>query len=275
VELISRSPRGISLTRAGRELVRTGTPVTSSYENMILRMKLLQDEYLNHLHVGVIPAVMFPAVMRATMASRSKLPNLVVKLHDLAPSMQIKALDSRQIDLALPGHVSEDHLALYDATLLAEIPLLAALPEGHRLCQRQKVDLAELSRDEFVVATDRTYPGRSDYVREACLSAGFEPRCTDHANGPSALLNAVATGRLVGLFPALLLEMAHPGVVFRPLVQKELKVKSYALSRMDETRPFIRPFVNELRVGCLEEYAKYSNDDFQTKESRESPARSR
>lgn len=259
VVLFTRSTRGMSLTPAGRELVRTGREVSNAYEQMLSSMHAAEREFLNYIHVGVVPAVMFPAVMKASSLSKEKFPQLVVKLHDLTSTLQFKALDNRQIDLALPGQVPEEHLQGYNATPIAAIPLMIAMAENHRLARDRIVDLSDLSRDEFVVFSEKTYPGRVQYVREACLSVGFEPVITDFANGPSAILNAISSGRWVALLPALMQEMSHPGVVFRHLKQRDLKVVSHAVTRLSEDRPFIRPFLDELKKACTEEYAKYNH----------------
>jgi len=258
VALFARSTRGISLTQAGRELVRSGGEVATAYEHMMARMQSAEQEHLSFIHVGVIPAVMFSSVSRASAIFREKFPLVIVKVHDLTSSLQLKALDSRQIDLALPGQVSEELLVGYQSTIVAEIPLFIALSEKHRLASRRLVDLADLSRDDFSIPAEKSYPGRTNYVKKACISAGFEPRITDHANGPSALLNSVSTGRYVSLLPALMQEMNHPGVVFRPLQQENLKVKSYAVSRLDDNREFIEAFINAITRASKDMYAKYN-----------------
>lgn len=258
VVLFARSTRGICLTQAGRELVRSGGEVATAYEQMMARMQSAEQEHLSYIHVGVIPAVMFSSVSRASAIFREEFPLAVVKVHDLNSSLQFKALDTRQIDLALPGQVSEELLVGYHSTVVAEIPLVIALSEKHRLASRPLVDLADLSRDDFSIPAEKSYPGRTNYVKKACMTAGFEPRIADHANGPSALLISVATGRYVSLLPALMQEMNHPGIVFRPLEQKNLKVKFYAVSRLDESREFMEPFIHAIVRASQDMYTRYS-----------------
>lgn len=126
-----------------------------------------------------------------------------------------------------------------------------------------RLEFNELPQEQFKIilldelSAEKFYSGRVSYVRKACMSAGFEPRITDHGDGPSALLNAVSTGRCVSLLPALLQEMNHAGVVFRPLQQKNLKVKSYAVSRLDEQRGVMEAFVNAITRASKEMSAKY------------------
>jgi DNA-binding transcriptional LysR family regulator len=72
------------------------------------------------------------------------------------------------------------------------------------------------------------------------------------------MLNAVSTGRWVALLPALVQDIAHAGVVFCRLKQEDLKVKSYALTRLDENREIVASFIQELKKASMEVYAKYN-----------------
>ena len=258
VILLARSTRGISLTPAGRELVRSGGVVSSAYDQMMTRMQIAEQEYLGYVHVGVIPSVMLSAASKATASAREHFSHVVIKLHDMAPALQLKAIDNRQIDIALPGQVPGHLLAAYNTTVLAEIPLMAVMSEHHRFSKRAELDLAELSREEFVILYEKTFPGRFSYVKSACNSVGFEPRCTDHVDGLSAMLNAVSTGRWMALLPALVQDIAHDGVVFCRLKQEDLKVKSYALTRLDENREIVASFIQELKKASMEVYSKYN-----------------
>lgn len=75
----------------------------------------------------MIPVIMFSTIANAARKFQDVNPRVNVKVHDLVPAQQIKALDNHQIDIAVPGQLPQEVLANYDIELLCKIPLMAVL----------------------------------------------------------------------------------------------------------------------------------------------------
>lgn len=89
--------------------------------------------------------------------------------------------------------------ALASVVLLRE-PLIAGLPQGHRLAVRECIHLVELAAEPAVMYT----PGRSSLygqVLSACAAAGFVPRVVHQAMHIMTLVGLVRSGIGVALLP--------------------------------------------------------------------------
>lgn len=99
--------------------------------------------------------------------------------------------------------------------LLTE-PIVAAVPEGHRLASHPVVQIADLAEEAFV-----SYPLESSAVakrqREACLAAGFEPHVQVTVAETSTLVTLVASALGIALVPQGVEQVRIPGVRYLPL----------------------------------------------------------
>ena len=104
---------------------------------------------------------------------------------------------------------------------LLEEPMLAALPEGHRLAEADDppLPLAVLADEPFVIYRRRSGPGLHDALLAACREAGFTPAIVQEAPRLPATLSLVAAGLGVSLVPASMQEASPPGIAYRALVE--------------------------------------------------------
>ncbi|MFF3380678.1 LysR family transcriptional regulator [Streptomyces sp. NPDC002680] len=111
----------------------------------------------------------------------------------------IDTLRSGAVNLAIttPSPDAPDHLRW--RRLLTE-PLLLAVPPRHRLARRQKVRLAEVTDEPFVVL--RTGMGLRTLVEEICHEAGFAPRIAFEGDEVATLRGLVGAGLGVSLLPS-------------------------------------------------------------------------
>ena len=86
---------------------------------------------------------------------------------------------------------------------------LVALAPGHRLAERRQVGLAELSDEDWTVATT------DGLIVAACRAAGFEPNLVSITRDQLAIRALIARGLAVTLAPGLLAE-AFKDLVLRP-----------------------------------------------------------
>lgn len=134
--------------------------------------------------------------------------------------------------------------------VVAEEPRLVALPETHRLADREAVDFGELLDEPFLAL-----PGSAGVLRDFWLAVdergGREPLVGAEISGNDETYEALVGGQgicLLGAGNAPLL--TRGGVVTRPV--RGLSPSHFALAWLaDDTRPLVHAFVRAAQAaGC-------------------------
>jgi DNA-binding transcriptional LysR family regulator len=124
-----------------------------------------------------------------------------------------------------------------------------ALPNGHPLSRKPKINLKELESHFFVGMSERNYPGWGEWMRRIVAEAGFTPRTLQEADGPLAVLAFVAAGLGAALLPEQVKLLAHPGVAFRPM-KPVIKVESCIAWRSENTSKPLGRYVEILKQAA-------------------------
>ena len=94
---------------------------------------------------------------------------------------------------------------------------VAVLAVDHSLARRQRLTLADLSSDAFVMYGALAVPGLHAAALLACEQAGFIPNVQQEAVQVQTLISLVESGMGVALVPSVALRHATPGVVLKTL----------------------------------------------------------
>ena len=128
--------------------------------------------------------------------------------------------------------------------IIAQEPLLIALPAAHPLAGRPKLRLAELARDAFVSQPRELASTFYDQLVRLANNAGFEPAIAQHAQQLNGLLALVAAGMGIALVPASMQAVHLDGVRYVPLEDVEASMLLAAASRADDHSPALQHFLS-------------------------------
>src|SRR5215469_2943209 len=165
---------------------------------------------------------------------RARHPAVAVRLPEGDAETLQRRLALGTLDIAL----------LYDLALtpvlhrevVAELPVHAVLPQGHRLARHKTVSVASLASEPFILLD---LPHSRDYFRSVFLRFGFEPEVRYRTTSFEMVRGLVARGHGVALLNLrLVTQHAYDGT---PLVCRELREPSpplrIVLARLAEVRP--------------------------------------
>ncbi len=110
-------------------------------------------------------------------------------------------------------------------TLIAEDPMLVALPVGHRLAASDTIELSDLA-DEAWIGTPVTGL-HSELLAELSRTAGFQPPLQFDGDDFQTVLSLVANDLGIALLPRLALRRAPAGVIARPIADESLTRFTY------------------------------------------------
>jgi LysR family transcriptional regulator, benzoate and cis,cis-muconate-responsive activator of ben and cat genes len=229
--LFIRERFGLSLTPAGEKLL--------VYARQILALSSEAVRVLRNqpaaatITIGFIASSLGSFLGTALKSFRESHPGIVVKIHELSPADQVKALRKGQIDIALIGNPCGALHDEFETRVLFEMRMTAALPASHRLAKRKLVSLKELEQDAFVGYGEESFPCRNQTIINACRVAGFKPDLRYQAESLVEVLAMIGSGAGVCLMPADMRNLPHPGVKFASIREKLEPIRFTAAWRRD------------------------------------------
>lgn len=150
--------------------------------------------------VGSATYSLLPALARSL---REQLPGLdfAFRGETLSPD-RLDALRDGSVDLALMRPFA-DLTRSTDVILtqLREEKYVVALPEGHRLARRGRVQVADLRGEDLIVHSGHGRSAMDDAVTALCYDAGFEPSVRHQVAETSTLVTFVAAALGVAVVP--------------------------------------------------------------------------
>jgi DNA-binding transcriptional LysR family regulator len=216
VPLFDRRGRALTLTPAGavfadgaRDLVRRADDLTSA-------VRRAHRGELGVLRIGFVQSATFSALPSMVRAFRAAWPSVRVEVTAMTTLQQVAALADDSLDVGLLRPPVQGDLEL---RTLSRDPLVVALPGGHRLSRRERVPLADLADEPFVLYGRASGPSVHDTIIGFCRDAGFSPRIVQDAVDVQTIVALVAANLGVSLLIAPT-PQTDASVVFRPLVEE-------------------------------------------------------
>lgn len=249
VELFARGARGVRPTPAGEYLLPHARALLERLADTARALDGLRRLDAGTLRVGAFPTANTALVPRALARFRARHPGVRPSLREGTTERLLPMLEAGDLDLAVVSTHKTPVLAAADLVHLLDDPLLVALPAGHRLAARDRVPMAELADDPWIVADT---PEAAAALRARCEAAGFVPETPLRASEWLSKLGLVAGGLGVTLVPALAADAAATdGVVLRPVAPEPLRRTVYAaVARHARRFPPVTAFLDDLRAAA-------------------------
>ncbi|MFG5724608.1 LysR family transcriptional regulator [Streptomyces murinus] len=250
-QLLAKNGRGVRLTDAGRLLSEHAARILSQVELAESDLEAHRGQVVGELRLSAFPTAargLFPVALRALRAEH---PGLRVRSSELEPEQGIAAVVRGDLDLAVVLDWHNKPMPVPDGLVKAPLlddPAEVAVPAGHRLADREEVDLAEFAEDEWITW------GEGEFCHEWLMftlrSKGVEPIVGHRAGETHTQLQLVSAGLGVCIAPLLGRHPVPDGVVLVPLTQR-VRRHVYVIWRADaDRRPSIRAAVEALRTAA-------------------------
>ncbi|GIT79438.1 LysR family transcriptional regulator [Leifsonia sp. LS1] len=218
--VVARAGRGVRLTEAGRVLARHALAVTTALDAAAGELDDLRGLRTGRVRLAGFPSASSSLVPRLLSTMEARHPGVRITYLEAEPPEAVAAVRAQTADLAItfgyPGDRVDPHRE--SARGLAVAPLwrdemLLALPSGHPLAVRERVDLADLADEAWIGGCPRC----RGHLLELAAGRGYEPRIAYETDNFVAVLRMVAEGMGVALLPGLAVGSAgeQAGVVLR------------------------------------------------------------
>ncbi|MGW7383612.1 LysR family transcriptional regulator [Streptomyces sp. NPDC054794] len=250
-QLLAKNGRGVRLTDAGRLLSEHAARILSQVELAQSELEAYRGQVVGELRLSAFPTAARGLFPTALAALRAQHPALRVRSSELEPESGIASVVRGDLDLAVVLDWYNKPMPVPDGLVKASLlddPADVAMPAGHRLADRDEVDLGEFAEDEWITW------GEGEFCHEWLMftlrSRGVEPIVGHRAAETHTQLGLVAAGLGVCIAPLLGRYPVPPGIVTVPLKQ-DVRRHVYVVWRADaDRRPSIRAAVEALRAAA-------------------------
>jgi DNA-binding transcriptional LysR family regulator len=250
VRLLTRTGRSVTLTAAGRILVRHGTRVLAELELAAASLAAAAEGLTGPLRIGAFPTAvraLFPAALVALGRAH---PGLELMVTELDPADVPAALRDRRIDVGLINDYdlvpARPDPGLDDVPLLDE-PVYLAVPATWSADPTDGAALRALRDAPWILATPGTVC--HTVTVQLCRAAGFSPRGRHHADDFTTVLSLVAAGIGVSVVPAMAVEHGRAdGVRLEALPTRRRSRIAYRKGAAGH--PAVAAFVAAIRESC-------------------------
>jgi DNA-binding transcriptional LysR family regulator len=246
VQLFERSSGGVELTEAGRTFLPYAERVLREARRAESVARAAQEGLAGLLTITYEGTAMrngLPAVIKAFQAER---PHGELDLLELTTREQVNALHEEETDVAflfLP--INERGLRV--DTLFAA-PMVAVLPQAHRLADRDTVPLRELDGEPHVIWARSGAPRIHDAYVRACHEAGFTPTIIQEIERGESFLGLVEAGLGVSIAHASNVQIQRPGVRYAKIVEPTVPLTLGVASRRDDDSPLLDRFLETVKA---------------------------
>lgn len=244
VSLFHRTKRRIQLTDAGKVFFEESRHLLLQADQAMEKARQAARGEIGRLSIGFSGFATYSVLPKVLQTFRERFPQVELNLEEMTTSVQIQALQEKQIHLGLMIPPVNDKSLLVE--LLLQEPLVVVLPETHLLAKKPELALSALANEPFILVPRHLEPGYYDQCISLFQQAGFSPKVVQKASQKQTILGLVSAGMGVSLAPASIRNICRAGVVYTNL-STSAKVNLAAVWQQDETSSVLQAFLEVVR----------------------------
>ncbi|MBB3612199.1 LysR family transcriptional regulator [Rhizobium sp. BK602] len=215
--LFHRVPHGAELTAAGEAFRAEARAAVDAAEKAKLAAQRANRGEIGRLSLGFTASSAFNTIVTSTIREfRNRWPQVRLSLTEMNTNALTERLMRGEIDAAFIRPGLEDprnvRLKRFD-----DEPMLIALPVHHPLAERDRVPIAALAHEPFILFPRMVGLSLYDDIAAACREAGFELMVTQEAPQIPSVVNLVAANLGVSIVPASITQIKLDGVTYREI----------------------------------------------------------
>ncbi|MGC4013552.1 MAG: LysR family transcriptional regulator [Luteolibacter sp.] len=217
VDLLKRSPRGVTLTAEGRLYLEEAREILKRSEEAVEKVRALARGEYGELQVGYAPAPSSSFLPQALTAFHKAAPGVQVTLHDLTEDDMVARLVEGTLELAITVEHPEQSSPGIEFEELLRVPFLVAMSPGHALAKKKALKLEEIAAQPLIGFHRRDYPEYHRLLGRMFPKMKQGPRLIQECDGSISLLTALEAGRAIAVVSAQFRHVAGKRLVFKPI----------------------------------------------------------
>ena len=231
VDLLRRSPRGVTLTAEGKLFLDEARKLIAHAEDSVNKVRALARGEFGELHVGYAPTPAVEILPPAVSAFEAAAPNVKLVLHDLGSTEIAAGLHEGSLDLGIMLRPTEETAVGLEFKLLKRYPLHAMIPARHPFTKLKRVPLARLADAPLVSLRRKEYSDYNRLLLQLFDRIKRQPRIVTECDSGSSVMAEVQAGRGIAIQPAVYRHVIGARLKLRPLSPSNLPHMELVVSR--------------------------------------------
>lgn len=213
--LFNRTKRSVQLTPQGQTLLPQALDLLQRAQALVAQSQTLASGESGRLTLAFVSTVGFSVLPAWVMAFRKEFPAVQLNLIEATGDVQLQLLAAKEIDAGFFLHAKGFAPAGLKRLVVAQEPLVLAIPALHPLALRKKLRLADVWDVPLVSFPRRIVPSLFDAISGMYHDAGRMLPVAQEAIQMQTIVNLVSAGLGVAWVPASIQQFQRSGVVYR------------------------------------------------------------
>ncbi|SAK84192.1 LysR family transcriptional regulator [Caballeronia hypogeia] len=248
--LFERNSRSVKLTAAGKTYYEDAVRILRLSTQAADSARRVARGDAGQVIMGFTAVSGYHLMPGLIAAARDELPGIRVVLKEMVSLQQVKALESREIDLGIMR--AQFFMRGMEFQRIAREPLQLAIPAGHPLAKRRAIAAKDLDGLPFVMYSHDGGKYFHDRIAGLFAASGVQTDHVQYIDQTHTIVALVRAGIGVAIVPASARELCFAEVVFRPLWTKEAHADIDLVWSEEQTNPA----VEKVRRFAIEHFAR-------------------
>jgi DNA-binding transcriptional LysR family regulator len=217
VDLLKRSPRGVTLTAEGKLFLEKTRHLLKLADESVEQVRALARGQYGDLHIGYSPSPTVEILPPALAAFQKAFPQVNVLLHDASQRELAEGLQDGTLELAIMVPPADDQSAGIQFEVLRTYALCVAMTPVHPFARMKSISLERVAAEPLVVLGRKDYPEADRYLDRLFAPIRVKPRIAVECDSASSLITEVEAGRGIALANTVFKLVAGKRLLYRPL----------------------------------------------------------
>ena len=214
--LLDRSKHHVALTLAGNVFLKKSIMFTEHIEDMKKSVLLAGSGKIGHLKIGYSDFSMSGRIPYIIRKFKSLFPGIHLEILNFHSAQQAQMPKDKRLDVGFMTILPE--IAEFSYFVIQEDELNAVLPVDHPFAKLERtLRLSSLSREPFIIGSQKYWSHYNMLLNHLCLSAGFVPNVEQEAGSIEGIIGLISVGMGVTILPSSLSCYASPRISMRKI----------------------------------------------------------
>src|SRR5215831_19367460 len=217
VDLLRRSPRGVTLTAEGRLFLEEVRELLKRADESVEKVRALARGEYGELHIGYAAVPTADILPPALAAFRKAVPRVKLLLHDLASDDLVTGLRNTTLELAIMVQPTGEQAVGIEFETLRSYAWCVALTAAQPFARLKSIPLEKLITEPLVGLRRKDYSEYYRILERLFAPISARPRVAVECDSASSLIMEVEAGRGVALVTTVLKLVWGKRLLYRPL----------------------------------------------------------
>lgn len=217
VDLLKRSPRGVTLTAEGKLFFDEARDILKRSEEAISKTRALARGEYGELHIGYAASPTVEILPPVLAAFQKAVPRVKVILHDLAGDEIYEGLCNGSLELAVMVKPTEEQSAGLQFEQLRGYRFWVAMAKSHPFTRMKNITVAKVAAEPLVALRRRDFSGYHESLDRIFSPQKLKPRLVVECDSASSLVTEVEIGRGIAVVNEVFRHFSGTRLALRPL----------------------------------------------------------